>query len=77
VTSTGVVADTLAQVHGMRARAPGSPGVIRVGTWRSQAGNTFAVCHGPSAGIVINLTRDYDRAVMTIDHPEAAAAGLS
>lgn len=77
VTSVRVVQDAMAEVHGMRMPGAHFPDVIMVGTWRSPAGNTFAVCHGHGSGVVIDLTgQHYDRIVMTLDNPEEAIAGL-
>jgi hypothetical protein len=63
----------MVEVHGLRAPGTGFPGVIKVGTWRSRKGNTFAVCHGPRPAIVLDLVgAPYHRLVVTLDNPEQA-----
>ena len=66
------------EVSGLRAPGTGLPGVIMVGTWRSSAGTTFAVCHGRRPAVVIDVTgQGYDRLVVTVDDPGDAVARLS
>jgi len=78
VTGVRVVADGLAEVHGLKMPGTGLPGVIMVGTWISSEGRTFAVCHGGGPAIVIDLAGEHlDRIVMTVDNPEQAATELS
>jgi len=78
VAGVRVVADGLAEVHGLKMPGTGVPGVIMVGTWISHEGRTFAVCHGRGPAIVIDLAgQDVDRIVMTVDNPEEAATELS
>ena len=78
VRSARAVPDGMDEVHGVRAPGTALPGVIMVGTWRSSAGTTFAVCHGRRPAIMIELTgQPFDRLVVTVDDPEEAAAALS
>jgi hypothetical protein len=78
VTGVRVVADGLAEVHGLKMPGTGIPGVIMAGTWISRQGSTFAVCHGRGPAIVIELTGQHvDRIVMTVDNPEEAVTELS
>jgi hypothetical protein len=78
VTGVRVVADGLAEVHGLKMPGTGIPGVIMVGTWISTEGSTFAVCHGRGPAIVIELAGQHvDRIVMTVENPEEAITELS
>ena len=78
VTGVRAVGDGMAEVHGLRMPGAYFPDVIMVGTWRSGAGNTFAVCHGHGPAVVIDLTgQHYDRIVMTVDDPQEAVTSLS
>jgi hypothetical protein len=78
ITGVRVVPDGLAEVHGLRMPGTAVPGVMKVGTWRGAQGNTFAVCHGEQAAVVIELTgQPYDLIVITADNPEEAVASLS
>jgi hypothetical protein len=78
VISVRAVPDGMAEVHGIRLPGAYFPDVIMVGTWRSGAGNTFAVCHGSGPAIVIDLAgQHYDRVVMTVENPQDAVASLS
>ena len=78
VTNVRAVQDGMAEVHGVRMPGAYFPDVIMVGTWRSPAGNTFAICHGSGPAVVIELTgQHYDRIVMTVDNPQDAVASLS
>lgn len=78
VTVVRVVADGLAEVHGLKMPGTGLPDVIMVGTWISSEGRTFAVCHGRGPAIVIGLAGQHvDRIVMTVENPEEAATELS
>jgi hypothetical protein len=78
VHSARAVVDGMDEVHGIRSPGTALPGVIMVGTWRSSAGTTFAVCHGRRPAILIELTgQPFDRLVITVNNPEEAAAALS
>jgi hypothetical protein len=78
VTGVRAVDDGMAEVHGIRMPGAYFPDVIMVGTWRSGAGNTFAVCHGSGPAIVIDLSgQHYDRIVLTVDNPQDAVTSLS
>jgi hypothetical protein len=46
VTQARIVPDGMAEVHALRAPGTGLPGVIKLGTWRSRVGATFAICYG-------------------------------
>jgi hypothetical protein len=78
VTGVRIVAEGLAEVHGLKMPGTGIPGVIMVGTWLSREGSTFAVCHGRGPAIVIDLAGQHvDRIVMTVENPEETARELS
>jgi hypothetical protein len=78
VTAARSAPDGLAEVHGIRLPGTHFPGLIMVGTWRSEDGITFAVCHGHRPAIVIDLAgQHYDRVVMTMENPEDAVTRLS
>ena len=67
------VPDGMVEVHGLRAPGTGLPGLIKVGTWRSRKGKTFAVCYRRRPAIVLDLVGSpYDRLVVTLDNPEHA-----
>lgn len=73
VAQVRAVPDGMAEVHGLRAPGTGLPGVIKIGTWRSRKGRTFAVCHGRRPAIVLDLIgSSYHRLVVTLDDPEQA-----
>ena len=72
------VPDGMAEVHGIRAPGTALPGVVLVGTWRSGAGATFAVCHGRKPAIVIDLDGEpFDRLVVTVGDPEGVLCSLA
>ena len=78
VARVRTVPDGMVEVHGLRAPGTGLPGVIKVGTWRSRKGKTFAVCHGRRPAIVLDLVGStYDRLVVTVDDPEHAMRSLA
>jgi hypothetical protein len=77
VTRTRIVPDGMAEVHGVRAPGAALPGVIMVGVWRSEAGATFAACHGRRPAIVIDLDgAQFDRLVVTVVDPEHVRRSL-
>jgi hypothetical protein len=77
VVGVRVVPDGMAEVHGLRMPGTGFPGVIMVGTWRDDAGVTFAVCHGRRPAVVLDLAgQPYDRIVVTVENPDDAVASL-
>jgi hypothetical protein len=77
VTGAWTVPDGMAEVQGLRLPGTGLPGVIMVGTWRSPERTTFAVCHGRTPAVVLELTgQPYNRVVLTMDNPEEAVSGL-
>jgi hypothetical protein len=77
VARVRTVPDGMVEVHGLRAPGTGLPGVIKVGTWRSREGKTFAVCHGRRPAIVLELVgAPYNRLVVTLDDPELAMRSL-
>jgi hypothetical protein len=76
VLSARVVPDGIEEVHGLKGT--GLPGVIMVGTWRDGESVTFAVCHAHRPAVVLDLADQvYDRIVVTVEDPEAAAAALT
>ena len=78
IAQVHVAPNGLAEVHGLRAPGTGFPGVIKVGTWRSRAGTTFAVCHGRGPALVLDLVgARYDRIVVTLDDPEHVLRSLA
>jgi hypothetical protein len=78
VARVRAVPDGMVEVHGLRAPGTGVRGVIKVGTWRSREGNTFAVCHGRRPAIVLDLVgAPYHRLVVTLDDPEHAVRSLT
>jgi hypothetical protein len=77
VTEVRTVLDGMAEVLGLRAPGAGLPGVMKVGTWRSREGTTFAVCHRQRPAIVLHLSgAKYDRVVVTLDDPEHVMRAL-
>jgi hypothetical protein len=77
VTGVRVVSSGMDEVAGFKLVGAGIPGVLMVGTWRSQRSSTFAACHGTGPAIVIDLAGEhYDRIVVTLDDPEQVASQL-
>ncbi len=78
ITGVRVASSGMDAVHGFRLVGAGIPGVLMVGSFRSNDGSTFAVCHGNGPAIVLDLTGEhYDRIVVTIDNPEQVASELA
>ena len=78
VTQARAVSDGMAEVHGVRALGTSLPGVTLVGTWRTRAGATFAVCHGRKPAIVIDLDgAQFDRLVVTVGDTEHILRSLA
>ncbi len=72
------VPDGMAEVHGVRAPGTSLPGMTMVGTWRSHAGATFAVCHGRRPAVVIDLDgAQFERLVVTVDDTEHVLRALA
>jgi hypothetical protein len=77
VTTTRVVPDGMAEVHGVRAPGTSLPGVIMVGVWRTATSAMFAACHGRGPAIVIDLDgAQFDRLVVTVGDPEHVQRSL-
>lgn len=77
IVDARVVADGMAEVHGLRF-GTGLPGVIMAGTWRSSDGLTFAVCHGHHRAVVLDLAgHRYSRIVVTADNPQEVVDDLT
>jgi hypothetical protein len=77
ISGVRAVPDCIAEVHGWKGPGTGIAG-IRMGSWHEDGRVTFAVCHGNSAGIVIDLVNSkWDRVVLTVENPQNLAARLS
>jgi hypothetical protein len=77
IAGVRVVSSGLDEVQGFKLVGAGIPGVMKVGTFRSERGSTFATCHGNGPAIVIDLVGEhYDRIVVTLDDPEQVASQL-
>ena len=77
ITGARTVPDCIAEVHGMKGVGTQLPDT-RIGSWHDDGRVTFAVCHGHSPGIVIDLANSrYDRVVLTVENPGDTAARLS
>jgi hypothetical protein len=77
ITGYSAVPDGLAEVPGFKLAGAGLPGALKVGTWVGEGKRTFAVCHGSSPAVVLELTGErYDRVVVTVDDPQEVIAGL-
>jgi hypothetical protein len=77
ITGYWSVPDGLAEVPGFKLAGAGLPGSLKVGTWTGEGKRTFAVCHGASPAVVLELTGErYDRVVVTVENPEDVIAGL-
>jgi hypothetical protein len=78
ITGVRVASSGMDEVHGFKLVGSGIPGVMMVGSFKSGAGSTFAVCHRNGPAIVIDLTGEhYDRIVLTVDNPEQVASQLA
>jgi len=77
ISGVRAVPDCIAEVHGMKGVGTGLPNTM-VGTWHDHGRVTFAVCHGHSPGVVIDLANSkYDTVVLTVENPEDIVARLS
>jgi uncharacterized protein len=77
ISGVRAVPDSIAEVHGLKWVGTELPGV-RVGSFHEDQRVTFAVCHGHTPGIVIDLANSkYDRVVLTVENPKEIAARLS
>ena len=77
VRTVRVVDDAWPELRGIRAPGTGIPGVIAVGTRRGSFGKDFAVVHGRSAAVVVDLEgADYSRIVVTTPDAEQVAAEI-
>ncbi len=77
VVGARAVDDALREVNGLRFEGEGQ-GVILVGTVTGKDGTTFAVCHGNTPGLVVQL-RDatYSRIVVSCDDGEACTEAVA
>jgi hypothetical protein len=76
VIGARAVPDGMAEVHGIRT-GTGLPGVLLVGTARDGNSVTFAVCHGRTPAVVLDLAgQPYDRIVVTVANPDEIVSGL-
>jgi hypothetical protein len=77
ITGVRVASTGLDEVQGFKLLGSSIPAVMKVGTFRSERGSTFAACHGNGPAIVIDLVGEhYDRIVVTLDDPEQVASQL-
>lgn len=77
IAGVRVVSSGMDEVHGYKLAGAGIPAVMSVGSFKSQDGTTFAVCHHNGPAIVIDLAgQHYDRLVVTLDDPEQVASQL-
>jgi hypothetical protein len=72
------VADGMAEARGRPGLGTEVPGVVMAGTFSRDGARTFAICHGHRPAVVIELSgQPFDRLLVTVDDPDAAAARLT
>ena len=78
VVAVQAVTDPWPELRGMRAPGTGMPGVVAVGTRRGSFGKDFCAVHGKGPGVVVELEdHEFERWVLTVEHPDAVAAEVS
>lgn len=77
IADVRVVEDAMGAVSGLRAPGYSLPGHAKVGTWRHHDGKDFVAVYAGRPAVEITLQGErYERLLLGIDDPQAAAAQL-